>query len=95
MSKYLTQKLTKETAIAIASDSTQRLEGLRNVRVSWWAHWSQLADMFLPRRYRWFVSPNRSNKGSQLNSSIVDETGVLAARTLATCLLYTSPSPRD
>ncbi len=93
MSTYLTQRLPKDTTIAVAQDLTARLESLRNVRLSWWSHWAQLADMFLPRRYRWFITPNRANKGSQLNASIVDETGVLAARTLATGLLADLTSP--
>ncbi len=43
--------------------------------------------MFLPRRYRYFVTANNWSRGSPINQSIVDETGLLAARTLATGLL--------
>lgn len=73
--------------------SAQRLESLRNYRLPWWSHWAALADLFLPRRYRYFITPNNYNRGSQINQSIVDETGVLAARTLATGLLANLTSP--
>lgn len=49
--------------------------------------------MFLPRRYRFFVTPNQWARGSPINKSIVDETGLLAARTLATGLLSGLTSP--
>lgn len=70
-----------------------RLEGLRTDRMSWWAHWAQLAEMFLPRRYKWFVTPNQANRGTQINQSIVDETGVIAARTLASGMMTGMTSP--
>lgn len=71
----------------------QRMETMRGFRVPWWTHWAALAEMYLPRRYRWFVTPNQYNRGSPMNQSIVDETGLLAARTLATGLLSGLTSP--
>lgn len=70
-----------------------RMETMRGYRLPWWAHWAALAEMYLPRRYRWFVTPNNYNRGSPLNQAIVDETGMLAARTLATGLLSGLTSP--
>lgn len=70
-----------------------RLETLRGYRTPWWAHWAALAEMYLPRRYRWFVTPNNYARGGALNNAIVDETGILAARTLATGLLANLTSP--
>lgn len=70
-----------------------RLAGMRNDRLSFWAHWAQLAELFLPRRYKWFVSPNQYNKGSELNRSIIDETGVLAARICASGMMSGLTSP--
>lgn len=67
--------------------------GLRSDRLSWWAHWAQLSENYLPRRYKWFVTPNQFNRGSQMNMSIVDETGVIAARTLAAGLVTGLTSP--
>lgn len=78
----------------VVSEKQTRLESMRNYRLSWWAHWSRLAEFFHPRRYRWFVTPNQFNRGSPMNQAIIDETGLLAARTCATGLLsgLTSPS---
>lgn len=70
-----------------------KIEGLRVDRNSFWQHWSQLAEMFLPRRYKWFVTANQLNKGTQLNASIVDETGILAARTMAAGMMSGMTSP--
>lgn len=60
----------------------QRIEAERNTRMSWWTHWALLSSVYSPRRYKWFITPNQYNRGSQMNAQIVDETGVLAARTL-------------
>lgn len=78
---------------ACAQHCNSRMETMRGYRIPWWVHWAQLAEMYLPRRYRWFVTPNQYNRGSPLNQSIVDETGLLAARTLATGLLAGLTSP--
>lgn len=91
-------------AIDLASASPQTLEAhvrwsgdrmstMRGYRTSYWVHWAALAEMFLPRKYQYFVTPNQYNKGSPLNQAIVDETGLVAARTLATGLLAGLTSP--
>jgi hypothetical protein len=79
--------------IALRKVVDGRLSSLYNERLSWWGHWADLAAVFLPRRYRWFVTPNQYNRGSAHNQAIVDETGVLAARTLATGLQSNLTSP--
>ncbi len=78
---------------SLMSHCSERMETLRGYRIPWWAHWAALAEVFLPRRYRWFITPNNYARGSPINSQIVDETGVLAARTLATGLLSGLTSP--
>lgn len=70
-----------------------RMSAMRSDRLSWWAHWAQLAEYFLPRRYKWFVSPNQANRGSQMNQNIIDETGLIAIRTLASGMLSGLTSP--
>ena len=71
-----------------------RLGGLRSNRYSWWVHWQELANYYLPRRYKWLVTPNQAARGSPMNQHIIDSTGTLAARTLASGLLagLTNPS---
>lgn len=87
------KSIPSQTLFAWRSNSSDRLEIQRGYRLSWWSHWAALAEMFLPRRYRWFVTPNQFSRGSPMNASIVDETGILAARTLATGLLANLTSP--
>jgi len=60
-----------------------RLGMLRNWRYSWWAYWSVLAQFFNPRRYHWVIVANRMWKGSPLNDSIIDSTGLQSLRTCA------------
>lgn len=85
--------IPEDSLNAVRQHCTSRLETMRAYRLSWWAHWAQLAEMFLPRRYRWFVQPNTYNRGSPMNQSIVDETGVLCARILSTGMLSGLTSP--
>lgn len=57
-----------------------RLMGLRVNRYSWWTHWRELADYFLPRRYKWIITPNQMARGSPINQHILDSSGCIAAR---------------
>ena len=70
------------------------LVGYETSRYSWWVHWRELAEYFLPRRYQWLISANKYNKGSPINQKIIDNTPTLAARTLASGMMsgITSPS---
>lgn len=86
-------KLPLPVLMGLRSHCQQRLEALRSYRISWWAHWAQLASVYLPRRYKWFVVPNNYNRGRPMNQAIVDETGMICARTLATGLLSGLTSP--
>jgi hypothetical protein len=73
--------------------SDGRLLGLRSNRWSWWTHWRELADYFLPRRYRWLITPNMMARGSPINQHILDSSGVIAARNLASGLVSGKSSP--
>lgn len=70
-----------------------RLEGMRQDRMSFWLHWAQLARVFLPRRYKWFITQGQSWRGAQINTSIIDETGVLSARILSSGMMAGLTSP--
>lgn len=72
---------------------TGRLAGLRADRYSWWVHWAELATFILPRRYKWLVTPNQWNRGSPINGAIIDSTGTIALRTLASGLMSGITSP--
>lgn len=71
----------------------QRIIGLRQDRYSWWTHWRELGDYYIPRRYKWFITPNQSNRGSPINNRIIDSTGTLALRTLASGMMAGITSP--
>ncbi len=69
------------------------LIGMRTNRYSWWTHWRECADYFLPRRYRWLITPNLQNRGSPINQHIIDSTGYLCAQNLASGLMSGKVSP--
>lgn len=70
-----------------------RLLGLRVNRYSWWTHWRELADYFLPRRYKWLITPNQMGRGSPINQHILDSSGCIFARNLASGLVSGKSSP--
>lgn len=69
-----------------------RMAGLRTERYSWWVTWGDLAKYILPRRYRWLVTPNQQ-RGQQVNQAIIDSTGTIAARVLASGMMSGITSP--
>src|SRR3954464_4011514 len=69
------------------------LTALRTERYSWWVHWGQLATYILPRRYRWLVTPNQMNRGAAINGTILDSTGTVASRVLASGMMSGITSP--
>jgi hypothetical protein len=75
------------------SELEAELAGLKTDRYSWWQHWSMLATYILPRRYRWLVTPNQNNRGSPINGAIIDSTGTIAARVLASGMMSGITSP--
>jgi len=79
--------------IAIRKQVNGKLLGLRVYRYSWWVHWRELADYILPRRYKWLITPNMMARGSPINQHILDSTGTLAARNLASGLMSGITSP--
>ena len=85
--------LNSETDIALRRHCEERLLGLRNNRYSWWVHARDLADYYLPRRYKWLITPNQQFRGSPLNQHILDSTGTLAARNLASGMMSGISSP--
>lgn len=79
--------------VALRRYSDGRLLGLRVNRYSWWTHWREIADYFLPRRYKWIITPNQQSRGSPINQHILDSTGVVAARNLSSGLVSGKSSP--
>jgi hypothetical protein len=69
--------------LTIYAHLEQRLAALRTWRWSWWVFWAVLAAFFIPFRYLWLVTANRTWRGGNLNQQILNSRGVLAARTCA------------
>ena len=67
--------------------------GMRQKRASWNTHWRMLSDYILPRRYRWLVQANQASRGNPINERIIDSTGTLAARVLASGMMAGITSP--
>ncbi len=66
-------------------------QSLLGDRVTFEAHWRELADYFLPRRPRWWSGDR--NKGDRRNQNIINNTGTLATRTLQSGLHAGLTSP--
>lgn len=71
----------------------RRLSGLEQERASWESHWRDLAAMFLPRRSRFLGRGGRVNDGARNDVNLVDSTGLLAVRTLASGMQSGLTSP--
>lgn len=79
--------------VSVHQHGRATLEAMRIKRYSWWQHWRILADYILPRRYRWLVTANQMNRGTATNNNIIDSTGTIAARTLASGMMSGITSP--
>ena len=70
-----------------------RIISLRVNRYSWWVHWRELADYFLPRRYKWLITPNQMARGAPINQHILTSAGCIFSRNLASGLVSGKSSP--
>lgn len=71
----------------------RRQGALERERQSWFTHWRELSDYILPRRGQFLGLPGQSDRGRKVNGKILDSTGTLAARTLASGLMSGVTSP--
>lgn len=86
-------RIPTDEELALRRHMEQRLLGLRINRYSWWVHARELADFFLPRRYKWIITPNQMGRGSPINQHILDSTPTIAARNLAAGIMYGISNP--
>lgn len=83
-----------DAQIKLATQLDARVQGLDDIRYSWWLHWRELAEYLLPRRMRWLYPPGQNwNRGTPLNQNIINNTGTIAARTLSAGMLAGTTSP--
>jgi Bacteriophage head to tail connecting protein len=86
-------RLPTESDLRLRKQVEGRMLGLRVNRYSWWVHAHELADYIIPRRYKWLITPNQMSRGSPINQHILDSTGTLAARNLASGMMSGITSP--
>ena len=79
--------------IGLRAHCDGRMSGLRQDRNSFFLHWREIANYFIPRRYKWLVTPNQATKGSPINSMILDNTPTTALRILASGMMSGITSP--
>lgn len=79
--------------LALRKQVEGRMIGLRVNRYSWWVHGRELADFFLPRRYKWLITPNQMGRGSPINQHILDSSPTLAGRNLAAGMMFGMTNP--
>jgi len=89
----MNENYVSEEDLKLHRHVNERLLGLRVNRYSWWVHGRELADFLLPRRYKWLITPNQMTRGSPINQHILDSTGTLAARNLASGMMSGISSP--
>jgi hypothetical protein len=93
MAQDLAGRQVTDSELELHRHVNERLLGLRVNRYSWWVHARELADFLLPRRYKWLITPNQMTRGSPINQHILDSTGTLAARNLASGMMSGISSP--
>lgn len=72
-----------------------RMQGMYTDRYSFWVHWREIAEVMIPRRYRWWqnLTPNSPTRGSPINQRIVDTTIIKAHRDAAAGMMAGITSP--
>lgn len=89
------QKAKQEKIAKLAQVVNGRMAGLYQDRYSYWVHWREVADVMLPRRYKWWqnLTPNNPTRGSAINQKIVDSTIIKAHRDAAAGMMAGITSP--
>lgn len=72
---------------------TQKLGQMETTRQPYFEFWRELADLYLPRRYVWLNDNTYSRIRSMRNTNILDSTGTIAARVLASGMMNGITSP--
>ena len=62
-------------------------------RSSWFAHWREIADYFLPRRYPYLMSKREQGIKNRRNTKLLSSVSTLAVRTLASGMMNGITSP--
>lgn len=71
------------------------INGLKEERQTWFNHWREIADFFLPRRYPWLMTASQRQKQSRnlRNRKLLDSSSTVALRTLSSGMMDGITSP--
>lgn len=69
------------------------LAAMDEERQTWFPHWREVSDYFLPRRYPWLLSQREVRTPDRRNRKLLDSTSTLAVRTLASGMMNGITSP--
>ena len=82
-----------QTLDDLRSYFVNRLAALDRDRASYWSTWRDLAAHFAPRRGKFLVTANDSQRGRRRDQRIIDNTPLLAARVMASGMMAGISSP--
>ncbi len=78
---------------ALLKHLSERMSVLKGRRQSWEPSWREISRFIQPRRGQYFIQPNQNNRGTQNNTAILDNTGLMALRTLTAGMMSGITSP--
>jgi hypothetical protein len=83
-----------EISIELHNKKKATIAAMQRDRLPHWTLWRELANYYLPRRYTWLLSGTEASVRNAKNPYLLDGTGTMAARTLASGMMngITSPS---
>ena len=73
----------------------QRLSMLDRDRVSYWTVWKDLSQQFAPNRGRFLTASNDTRRGARKDQRLINNTGLRAARTMASGMQAGISSPAE
>lgn len=69
------------------------LKAMDTERQTWFPHWREISDYFLPRKYPWLMTQKEVQTAQRRNTKLLDSTSTLAVRTLASGMMNGITSP--
>lgn len=81
------------TIAEIHNRQKRLLAAMDQERQSWFPHWRDISDFFLPRRYPWLSTQAEVRTADRTNKKLLDSTSTIAVRTLASGMMSGITSP--
>ena len=71
----------------------QLLAAMDTERATWFPHWREISDYYLPRRYPWLRTAKENKTASRRNRKLLTSASTMAIRTLASGMMNGITSP--